>query len=72
MHSKRDNMKIMINDKADEVIAELFEPIRTRYQNNLEKLMKSNEFIINYVHLLYHKCHKINPNCGGSYIDFSE
>ena len=72
MHSKRDNMNIMINDKADEVIAELFESIRTRYQNNLEKLMKSNEFIIIYVHLLYHKCHKITPNCGGSYIDFPE
>ena len=22
-----------------------------------------------YVHLLYYKCHKINPNRGGSYID---
>ena len=25
--------------------------------------------IINVVHLLYYKCHKINPNRGGSYID---
>ena len=31
--------------------------------------MKSNEFVFDYVHVLYYKCHKINPNCGGSYID---
>ena len=31
--------------------------------------MKSSEFIFDYVHLLSHKCHKINPNRGGSYID---
>ena len=26
-------------------------------------------FAFNYVNLLYYKCHNINPNCGGSYID---
>ena len=32
--------------------------------------MKGSEFVVvNYVHLLYHKCHKINPNRGGSYVD---
>ena len=33
--------------------------------------MKSSEFVIDYVHLLYYKCHKINANCSysGSYID---
>ena len=31
--------------------------------------MKDSEFIFDYVHLLYYKCHKINPNYGGSYID---
>ena len=31
--------------------------------------MKSSELVFYYVHLLYHKCHKINPNHGGSYID---
>ena len=32
--------------------------------------MKGSECVFNYVHLLYYKCHKINLNCGGSYIDF--
>ena len=31
--------------------------------------MKGSEFAFNYVHLLYYKCHKINPNRRGSYID---
>ena len=31
--------------------------------------MKFSEFVFVYVHLLYYKCHKINPNSGGSYID---
>ena len=27
------------------------------------------EFVFDYVHLLHYKCHKINWNCGGSYVD---
>ena len=68
MHSKSDNIEIMINDKADQIIKELFDSIKSRYQNNL-KSMKGSEFVFDYVHLLYYKCHKINLNCGGSYID---
>ena len=58
----------MINDEADEVINELFDSLKNRYQNNL-KSVKGSEFVVDYVHLLYDKCHKINLNCGGSYID---
>ena len=31
--------------------------------------MKDSEFVFDYVHLLYCKCHKVNPNRGGSCID---
>ena len=68
MHSKSDNIEIMINDEADEVIKELFDSLKNRYQNNLES-MKGSEFVFDYVHLMYYKCHKINLNRGGSYID---
>ena len=64
-HSKKDNIEIMINDEADEVIKELFDSLKNRYQNNLES-MKGSEFVFDYVQLLYYKCHKINPNSGGS------
>ena len=57
----------MINDETDEVIKELFDSLKSRCQNNLE-LIKVSEFVFDYVHLLYYKCHKINPDRGGSYI----
>ena len=31
--------------------------------------MKGSEFVFDYVHLMYDKCRKINPNRGGSYVD---
>ena len=34
--------------------------------------MKGSEFVFAYIQLLYYKCHKINPNRGGSYIDFPD
>ena len=40
-------------------------------QNNLES-MEGSTFVFDYVHLLYYKCHKINLNCGRSYIDSSD
>ena len=36
MHSKSDNLEIMINEEADEVIKQLFDSLQDRYQNNLE------------------------------------
>ena len=55
----------MINNEADEVVKELFDSLKNRYQNDLKSKKGSDD----YVQLLYYKCHKINPNCGGSYID---
>ena len=34
--------------------------------------MRGSDFVFNYVQLLYYKCHKINLNRGGSYIDSSD
>ena len=67
-HSKSDNIEIMINDKADEVRKELFDSQKHIYQNNLES-KKGTEFIFDYVHLLYFKCHEVNLNRIVSYID---
>ena len=55
MMKESDNIKIIINDEADEVIEELFKSLKNRYQNNLES-MKGSEFVFDYVHLLYYKC----------------
>ena len=49
MHSKSNNIEIMMNDTEDEVIEELFDSLKNRYQNNL-KSMKGSEFVYDYVH----------------------
>ena len=48
----------MINDKADEVVEELFQSFFSRYQIGLEMWMKGSDFVFDCVHLLYYKCHK--------------
>ena len=58
----------MISDVTDEVIGKLFNSLKSRYQNNLQS-MRGSDFTFDYVQLLYYKCHKINLNRGGSYID---
>ena len=68
MHSKIDNIEIMSNDKADEVIEKSFRSLLNRHQNKSEKLMESSEFFFDCVHLLCYKCHNTNPNCHGSHI----
>ena len=39
------------------------------YVADLKIKMRNSEFVFDYVHLLHYKCHRINFNCGGSYID---
>ena len=59
----------MINDKTDEVIENLFEPILNRYQVGLETSMRGSGFIFDCLHSLYYKCHTINFKYNGLYID---
>ena len=48
---------------------QLFDSPKSRYQINLE-LIKGRKFVLDYVLLLYYKCHKINQSSGGSYVDY--
>ena len=68
MHLQSDNIEIVINDEADDIVERPFDSHKNRYQNNL-KLINNIEFVFNYVHLLYYKGYEINTNCGGLYID---
>ena len=51
IHSKNDNIEIMINDEADEVIKELFDLLKNRYQNNLESV-KGSELVFMFSYCL--------------------
>ena len=63
MHSKSDSIEIKNN--ADENIQEILPSLLFMYQIGIT--MKGSSFIIDHVHLLHCKCHKIYSNCSGSY-----
>ena len=67
-NSKSDNIEIIISDEADKVTKELFDSLKSGYQNVLESI-KSSELVFSYVNLICYKCHEINSNHGGSYVD---
>ena len=69
MHSKSDNKEIMINNKSDEVIEELYHTLLSSYQIGLEISIRGSDFVFDYFLLLYYKFHWINFKLGGSYID---
>ena len=58
MHSKSDNIEIMINDEADKVIEELFDSLKNRHQNNL-KSMKGSEIVFTFSYCIINVINKI-------------
>ena len=52
MHSKSDNIEIMINDEADEVIKKMFDSLKNRYQNNLESIKGSECFLVMFIYCI--------------------
>ena len=69
MHSNSDNIKFTSYNDANEVVDELIESLRSRYQGNLETSMRGGDFIFDSVQLMYCKCHKVYFRRSGSYID---
>ena len=58
MHSKSDNIKFVSYNYANEVVKELFDSLKLRYQNNSKTPMIESEFIFDSVQLIYYKYHK--------------
>ena len=69
MDWKSDNVEITMGNEAYDIIKELFESFKKRYQEGLETKMKGNQFAFESVNLLYCSLHKISLNRGGSCID---
>ena len=72
MHTKSNNIEIMIGNETDEIIRELFESLLQRYQERSEESMRGSEFVFDITDLLCYKLNKISLNRGGSYIDAPE
>ena len=72
MHTKSDNIEIMIGIETDEITEELFDSLLQRYQIGLEEKMRGSEFIFRSADLLYYRFHKMSLNRGGSYINLPD
>ena len=62
MYSKNDNKEIIINDKVDEII--------NTFLNHYLIDLKITSIKFTHCERICYKCHKINPNRGGLFIDF--
>ena len=69
MHSKSNNIKYTSYNDASKVVDEIFDLLRSRFQENWEKSMRVSDFIFDSVQLIYYKCHKVNFRRYCSYID---
>ena len=69
MHTKIDNIAIMIGIETEDAINELFNTFRKRYQEGLETKMKGKS---EHIDLLEYHLHKISLNRGSSYIESPE
>ena len=72
MHTKSNNVEIMMSSKTEEAIKELFESLLKTYQKQLGESMRGSEFIFDVVNALYDDLNKISLNRGGSYVDSLE
>ena len=70
MHTKSNNVEIMMDCETDEIIEELFKFFLQKYQEGLEDSMRGSEFTYDSVDALYYNLNKVSLRRGGSYIDF--
>ena len=68
MYSKGKNIKFKSYNDANEVVDELFESLRSRYQGNLETSTRGSHFRFDSAQLMYCKCHNLNFKRGGWFI----
>ena len=69
MHLNSDDKKFTSYSEVNEVVNELFNSRRSKYQENLETSIKAGDFIFDLVQLMYYKRYKVNFKRGGLYID---
>ena len=69
MHTKSNNVEIMMGSETDEIIEDLFESFLQKYQEGLEQSMRGSEFAYDSVDALYYNLNKVSLSRGGSYID---
>ena len=69
MHTKSNNVEIMIGSKTDEIMEDLFESFLQKYQEGLEESVRGSGIVYDSVDVLYYNLNKVSLSRGGSYID---
>ena len=72
MDSTSGNIKFALHNDPNDVVDELFQPLRSSYLGNLETWITGSDFIFDSVQLMYEKSHKVSFICAGSYLDEKE
>ena len=67
MHTKSDNIEIMMASETNDIIIELIDSLLQKYQEGL-RVMRGSEFIPNSVDLLYYHLQNRSLKKSGSYI----
>ena len=69
MHTKGNNVKIMMGSETDEIIEDLFGSFLQKDQEGLNKSMRGSEFAYGSVYALYYNLNEVSLSRDGSYMD---
>ena len=70
MHTKKDNIEVIMVSETNDIIGELCGSLLQKYQEGIGKSLRGSEFIFDNVDLLYYNLQKASPNRkGSSYMD---
>ena len=70
MHTRSNNVEIMVGSEINEIIKHFLESFLQRFQEGLEESMRGSEFVYDSVDVLYYNFNKVSLSRGGSYIDY--
>ena len=69
MHTRSNNVEIMVGNETNETIKHIFESFLQKYQEGLEESMRRSEFVYDSVDVLYYNFNELSLSRRGSYID---
>ena len=69
MHTKSNNVEIMMGSETDEIINNFFESFLQKYQEGLEESTRGSKFAFDSVDALYYNLNKVSLSRGRSYVD---
>ena len=65
MHTKSNNVEIMVGNETNEIIIDLFESFLQKYQEGLEESMRGSEFAYDSVDVSHYNLSKVSLSRGG-------